>query len=270
MMYCAHCAIEIEGVPYERDGKAFCCERCYHAMQRMVDAAAAQETAYLDLIGALVRALDAREGETAGHAHRVARYTHLLARLIGVPAATCIHYCRGALLHDIGKIGVPDAILNKPGKLDPEEWEVMRRHPEIGRRILQDIAFLAPAADIVFTHHEHYDGSGYPRGLKGEAIPLGARIFAVVDALDAITTDRPYHAADTLTAAFAYLTQEAGARFDPAVVSSLLLYHAPFERLREQLAAQVHISVAPADIGRDEHDVLEATLARGALQEGSL
>ncbi|MHB1142335.1 MAG: HD-GYP domain-containing protein [Sulfuricaulis sp.] len=208
-----------------------------------------------DRPAALVRALDAREGETANHSQRVARYTHLLAHVDGIGAEDCLHICRGALLHDIGKIGIPDAILNKPGQLTDEEWQVMRRHPEIGARILEGIPFLAPAAEIVLAHHEHFDGGGYPRGLAGEAIPIGARLFAVADALDAITTDRPYHRAEPLDGALRYLEQEAGRRFDPRVVDTLEQHRPAMEQLMRTLAGQADISIDPAAIEQDvRHD----------------
>ena len=128
----------------------------------------------------------------------------------------------GVLLHDIGKIGIPDAILLKPGPLTPDEWTVMRRHPEIGKRLIERIPFLRGAVPIVYSHHEKWDGSGYPRALKGEDIPLGARIFAVVDAFDAMTFDRPYSKAVPFEAAKAEIRRCAGTHFDPAVVSAFL------------------------------------------------
>jgi len=132
------------------------------------------------------------------------------------------------LLHDIGKIGIPDAILLKPGPLTPEEWKVMHTHPEIGRRLIERIPFLRGAVPIVYSHHEKWDGSGYPRGLGGEDIPLGARIFAVVDAFDAMTFDRPYSKAITFDAAKAEIKRCAGTHFDPAVVEAFLRVPARF------------------------------------------
>lgn len=250
-VYCEHCDIEVVGAPFVTNGRTFCCERCYRAARRLAQAQAEHQAAYLHLIEALVRALDAREGEIAEHSHRVARYTHLLARLTGVPADTCIHYCRGALLHDLGKIGIPDVVLRKRGKLTPKEWDMMRQHPEIGFHILGGIQFLAKAAEIVLAHHEHFDGSGYPRGLAGNAIPLGARIFAVVDALDAITTDRPYHRAESLDNAFTYLHDNVGTVFDPEIVGNLERHWREFEQLMFALVKQTGISVDPDAIERD-------------------
>jgi HD-GYP domain-containing protein (c-di-GMP phosphodiesterase class II) len=128
----------------------------------------------------------------------------------------------GVLLHDIGKIGIPDAILLKPGPLTPDEWRIMRTHPEIGKRLIERIPFLRGAVPIVYSHHEKWDGSGYPRALTGEDIPLGARIFAVVDAFDAMTFDRPYSRAVPFEAAKAEIRRCAGTHFDPAVVEAFL------------------------------------------------
>jgi HD-GYP domain-containing protein (c-di-GMP phosphodiesterase class II) len=133
-----------------------------------------------------------------------------------------VHLRRGALLHDIGKMGIPDHILNKPGPLTEEEWEVMRQHPVHAYKLLAPIPFLHPALEVAYNHHEKWDGSGYPRGLKGEAIPLAARIFAVVDVWDALLDDRPYRRAWTEEAARAYLREQAGAHFDPQVVEVFL------------------------------------------------
>jgi HD-GYP domain-containing protein (c-di-GMP phosphodiesterase class II) len=136
----------------------------------------------------------------------------------------------GVLLHDIGKIGIPDAILLKPGPLTPAEWQVMRTHPEIGRRLVERIPFLLGAVPVVYHHHERWDGTGYPLGLSGEAIPLGARIFAVADAFDAMTVDRPYSRAIGLPEARERIRTSAGSHFDPAVVETFL--GIPLEALR--------------------------------------
>ena len=138
---------------------------------------------------------------------------------VGEPELTWIR--RGAILHDVGKIGVSDAILRKPGKLDAAEWEEMKRHPEMGYHMLKHIRFLAPALDIVHCHQERFDGSGYPRGLRGDAIPLGARIFAAVDTFDAMTSDRPYRPGMPVDDALAELRRCAGTQFDPQVVDAL-------------------------------------------------
>jgi putative nucleotidyltransferase with HDIG domain len=167
-------------------------------------------------------ALEMRDDETQGHALRVSTMTVDLARRMGMTETDLVHVRRGALLHDIGKMVVPDAILHKPGPLSEEEWEIMKRHPENGRAFLSKIPYLAPALDIPFCHHECWDGSGYPRGLASEAIPLSARIFAVIDAFDALTSDRPYRPAWSEEATLAYIQSRAGTHFDPLVVTEFL------------------------------------------------
>jgi putative nucleotidyltransferase with HDIG domain len=183
---------------------------------------------YQSTLEALATALDARDAETRGHSVRVAAYTVAVARRLGVPEGELTDIYRGALLHDVGKIGIPDAILLKPGKLTPEEWVEMRKHPEIGARMLQGIRFLEGALPIVLCHQERWDGTGYPQRLAGEAIPLGARIFAVVDTLDAIIRYK-------------------GIQFDPRVV-------------------EVFLSIPKSDWDAIHERVLETVTARGALR----
>ncbi|MFZ5651748.1 MAG: HD domain-containing phosphohydrolase [Bacillota bacterium] len=168
------------------------------------------------------RALDMRDKETEGHSQRVTEMTLRMARALGVKKEELVHVRRGALLHDIGKLGVPDGILLKPGPLTPEEWEIMRRHPQYAYEMLSPIAYLIPALDIPYYHHEKWDGTGYPRGLKGELIPLAARIFAIVDVWDALSSDRPYRPAWPPEKVHAYLKDEAGKHFDPQVVDVFL------------------------------------------------
>jgi putative nucleotidyltransferase with HDIG domain len=180
------------------------------------------EAAYHSTLYALVAALDAREHETGDHSQRVGRYTLALADRLGVPMNQRNDIFRGALLHDIGKIGVPDAILLKPGPLDPDEWEEMRKHPQTGFNILRSIGFLRIPAEIVLAHQERYDGTGYPRGLRGEEIPVGARIFAVADALDAMVSDRPYRRSLGFERALQEIARQSGTQFDPAVVAAVL------------------------------------------------
>jgi putative nucleotidyltransferase with HDIG domain len=180
------------------------------------------EAAYSSTLYALVAALDAREHETSDHSRRVVRYTLAIAERMGVPAAELPDIARGALLHDIGKIGVPDAILLKPGKLVPGEWDEMRKHPETGHTILQSIPFLEVPAEIVLAHQERWDGQGYPRGLIGEKIPLGARVFAIADTLDAITSNRPYRQGQTLERAREEIARYAGVQFDPRCAEAFL------------------------------------------------
>jgi putative nucleotidyltransferase with HDIG domain len=180
------------------------------------------EQAYESTLSALVTALDAREHETSDHSQRVVRYTVAIAGKMGICGPDLDRIGHGALLHDIGKIGVPDGILLKPGPLTPEEWVQMRRHAEIGHQILRQIEFLRSAAEIVLSHQERWDGGGYPRGLKGGEIPLGARVFAVADTLDAMTSDRPYRRAVRFADARAEIARCAGSQFDPDCVQAFL------------------------------------------------
>ncbi|HLF73158.1 MAG TPA: HD domain-containing phosphohydrolase, partial [Anaerolineales bacterium] len=167
-------------------------------------------------------ALDLRDKETEGHTRRVTELTLELARLFGFGEAELVHIRRGALLHDIGKMGVPDRILLKEGALTEEEWEIMRRHPGFAHEMLQPIGYLRPALDIPYCHHEKWDGTGYPRRLRGEEIPLTARIFAVVDVWDALTSDRPYRPAWSHEKVLALIREGSGRHFDPHVVEVFL------------------------------------------------
>jgi HD-GYP domain-containing protein (c-di-GMP phosphodiesterase class II) len=180
------------------------------------------EESYKITLEALVTALDAREHETRAHSQRVREYTLTLAQRLGLKHDDLIQAGRGALLHDVGKIGVRDSILLKPGKLSKEEWVEMKRHPQIGYDILQSIGFLSSAAEIVLCHQERWDGKGYPNMLAGLDIPLGARIFAVADTLDAMTSDRPYRKALTFEAASQEIRSCAGTQFDPNVADAFL------------------------------------------------
>ncbi|HJQ31849.1 MAG TPA: HD domain-containing phosphohydrolase [Pyrinomonadaceae bacterium] len=189
--------------------------------------------AYRTTLKALVAALEARDQETHGHSERVVSFSLRLGREFGLDAAQTRSLEFGSLLHDIGKIGVPDAILRKPARLSEEEWGQMRLHPIHGRQILRGIEFLEGAARVVAQHHERWDGSGYPLGLKGEEIDLNARIFAVADAFDAITSDRVYRGGRPYEAAVAELEGHAGRQFDPAVVAAFRsVPREEWERLR--------------------------------------
>jgi putative nucleotidyltransferase with HDIG domain len=168
------------------------------------------------------RALDLRDKETEGHTQRVTEMTVELARHMGISETDIRHIRRGAILHDIGKMAIPDAILFKPGPLSPEEWQIMHQHPDIAVQLLAPIPYLAAALDIPHYHHEKWDGSGYPTGLSGAHIPLPARLFAVVDVYDALTSNRPYRQAWSRQEALDYLRAQAGQHFDPAVVQIFL------------------------------------------------
>ncbi|MBI3661734.1 MAG: HD domain-containing protein [Acidobacteria bacterium] len=180
------------------------------------------EMSYDDTLRALGAALDMRDNETAGHSRRVTAYCLQIAKAVGVQGDELKNIERGSYLHDIGKIGIPDAILFKPAKLTEEERKVMESHARIGYDLVGSIAFLSPAAQIALTHQERYDGTGYPQGLAGKEIPLGARIFAVADTLDAMTSDRPYRRALPLEAAREEIKRESGRQFDPEVVRAFL------------------------------------------------
>jgi putative nucleotidyltransferase with HDIG domain len=185
----------------------------------------------------LVKALDARGHETQCHSQRVQAYTLRLAEQFKFTQAQMVDLARGALLHDIGKIGVPDSILLKPGKLTSEEWDEIKKHPTIGYNILKDVRFLDRVAWMVLCHHERFDGSGYPHSLKGEQIPLEARIFSVLDAYDAMTSDRPYRPAMCTEAARAVLVAHAGTQFDDLVVREFLnVPQVEWRRISEQYA----------------------------------
>ena len=170
---------------------------------------------------ALVTALDTRDTDTQGHSLRVVKYTLKLAELTGLKDEKELKVLEyGALLHDIGKIGIPDAILRKPSQLTKEEWQIMETHPIIGYKILNKIKFLEEASQIVLHHHEKWNGSGYPDKLKGENIPVGSRIFSVADAMDAMTSMRPYRKALTFTHAINELRKNSGSQFDPDIVEA--------------------------------------------------
>jgi putative nucleotidyltransferase with HDIG domain len=193
-----------------------------HKTQQVEDLFRRLNESYQTTLEALATALDARDAETLGHSVRVGAYTVAVAQRMGVRDPELTDVYRGALLHDVGKIGIPDAILLKPGKLTAEEWVEMRKHPEIGARMLQGIRFLEGAIPIVLCHQERWDGKGYPQRLAGKAIPLGARIFSVVDTLDAMTSNRPYRKALTYDDARAEIVKYSGTQFDPEVVAVFL------------------------------------------------
>lgn len=207
----------LQNKEYQRELERMVAERT----KELQNALEALDRTYTFTLRALVTALDTRDEETQGHSLRVAKYTLKLAELLGwgdTEQLKTLEY--GALLHDIGKIGIPDAVLKKPGALTKAEWEVMRTHPEVGYKILHKIEFLEEASEIVLFHHERFMGAGYPSGLKGKDIPIGARIFAVADTVDAMTSERPYRDALSFEDASNELNKFSGIQFDPRVVAA--------------------------------------------------
>ena len=204
------------------------------------------QVSYDGTLEALVNALDARDQETKGHSIRVSHYMMDIARELGVVEGTkqWVDMQRGSLLHDVGKIGVSDTILLKPGKLTDEEWELMRRHPEIGYNMLSKVAFLQGAAEIIYGHHERWDGKGYPQGLSHDEIPLGARIFPVVDTFDSMTSDRPYRQAKSTLDAMNEIMRCSGTQFDPLVVEAFLDIYETWVKAREELHALTDMPAA--------------------------
>lgn len=185
---------------------------------RLAQAYRELQVAYDTMLKGWVMALDMRDKETEGHSLRVTDLTLALAREWGVDEKEIEHLHRGALLHDIGKIGISDSILRKPGPLTSEEWAIMKQHPQYAYDMLSFSTFLKPALEIPYCHHEKWDGTGYPRGLQGEQIPLAARLFAIVDVWDALISDRPYRSAWSKEQALAYIQNQAGKHFDPKIV----------------------------------------------------
>jgi putative nucleotidyltransferase with HDIG domain len=197
------------------------------------------ERSYDTTLEALGDALDLKDSETEGHSRRVTAFTIALGRCMGIGAEEIKTIKHGAFLHDIGKMAIPDRILLKPGRLDAEETEIMRRHCVAGYQIVHKIPFLRDAAEIVHSHQEHYDGGGYPRKLRGENIPLGARIFAVADTLDAITSDRPYRKGSPFSVARNEISRCAGTQFDPRIVDAFLSVPIKvWEELRDSIAGR--------------------------------
>lgn len=217
--HCNGCGNRLAVVPSPQDDGRYLCECCYlRERESTLDCCAGLISGFAET---LVETLDLREHETGLHSRRVACHTLVLARHFTADRQQLNQIYWGALLHDLGKIGVPDSVLLKPGRLDAVEWEIMRRHPEAGFRIVRELPEMAEAAEVVLCHEEHFDGSGYPRGLSGDAIPVGARIFSVIDALDAMTSDRPYRKAMGFDAAIIEIGKHQSAQFDPKVIVAL-------------------------------------------------
>jgi putative nucleotidyltransferase with HDIG domain len=210
----------------------------------------ARERSYVEAVGAIVTAADARDHETSGHSFRVSLYAIALAKALGIHGDELKAIEWGALLHDVGKMVVPDEILRKMGPLTEDEWHIMKQHPTWGFDMLAEVSFLQPAAiDIIYSHHERWDGTGYPRRIAGVEIPLAARIFAVVDTYDAITSDRPYRRARSHQVALKELQRVAGQQLDPQIVEAFAaLPEVELRRLRE-LCKRVHPGLSlPADL----------------------
>jgi HD-GYP domain-containing protein (c-di-GMP phosphodiesterase class II) len=218
---CAVCGARSADRQYHLAEERVTCEHCLLDSRKAL-AGLLDVHPYEEFAESFAAALDLRERATGLHSKRVASHTLILARQHYSDAATLREIYWGSLLHDIGKIGVPDAILLKPDRLTPEEWTEMRKHPQIGHSILRSIDFLGVPAEIVLCHQERYDGRGYPRGLAGDAIPIGARIFAVADTFDAMTNDRPYRKGQGVEAARAEIARYAGTQFDPRAAEAFL------------------------------------------------
>jgi putative nucleotidyltransferase with HDIG domain len=231
------------------------------------------ERSYDVTLEALGDALDLKDAETEGHSKRVTAFTIQIARAMGIDPEAMRVMARGAFLHDIGKMAIPDAILLKPNPLDDEEKASMREHSYLGYRMLKKIPFLSEAAEIVYSHQEHWDGTGYPRGLKGEEIPLGARIFAIADTLDAITSDRPYRRSRTVQAAREEIAAWSGRQFDPAIVRVFLSIspsvweqlHVEIDSQQDHFCYSEHLSKGkPGLDGKEPADGNQAGTATGS------
>ncbi|HUW50610.1 MAG TPA: HD-GYP domain-containing protein [Sulfuricella sp.] len=220
---CKVCGASIgEDAPHARHTEGCVCEACFLGALGRTPAWEAVDAAYVALAEALAAALDAREQETGLHSKRVACHTLVLAQRFSDDASVLRQVYWGALLHDVGKIGIADSILLKHGPLTDDEWRIMQTHPLLGHRILSAAPFMSQAAEIVLCHEERFDGTGYPHGLAGEDIPLWARLFAVIDTLDAMTSDRPYRKGLCFDEAKAEIRRMSGTQFDPIAVEAFL------------------------------------------------
>src|SRR2546423_4934808 len=246
-----HRKLRLENQAYQANLESLVAARTEQLRQTMNDL----ERSYDITLEALGDALDLKDAETEGHSKRVTAYTIAMARAMGMSAEKIRVIARGAFLHDIGKMAIPDAILRKPGPLTEEERAIMREHCYRGYQMLRKIPFLTEASEIVYAHQEKFDGTGYPRQIKGEEIPLGARIFAVADTLDAITSDRPYRAAQPIAAAREEIARFEGTQFDPAVVRVFLqMPETIWEDLRKEIETQlIRFSVNAAKMRSAAH-----------------
>ena len=234
--------LKVENQAYQNRLEALVAARTELLQQKNAELVRAKdelERSYDFTLEALGDALDLKDAETEGHSKRVTAFTIAIARAMELPSERVRLIARGAFLHDVGKMAIPDAILRKPGRLTSEEQLLMREHAVKGYQMLNRIPFLKEAAHIVYSHQERFDGSGYPRGLKGDQIPLGARIFAVADTFDAITSDRPYRAAQSISSARREIQKHSGAQFDPHVVDTFLsIPEELWQTLRDEIDSQ--------------------------------
>src|SRR5208282_3585736 len=224
--------LKVENRTYQTNLEALVRARTDELRAAMADL----ERSYDITLQALGDALDLKDAETEGHSRRVTAFTIAIARAMGVPQDRVRVIARGAFLHDVGKMAIPDAILRKPGRLSPEEQVIMQQHAQLGYQMLRKIPFLHEAADIVYSHQERFDGSGYPRGLKGDQIPLGARIFAIADTFDAMTSDRPYRAAQSIPSGRREIQRQSGKQFDPEIVQ---VFQSISERIWQELRSEI-------------------------------
>jgi putative nucleotidyltransferase with HDIG domain len=232
-----HRKLRMENRAYQSNLESLVAARTEQLRQAMADL----ERSYDITLEALGDALDLKDAETEGHSKRVTAFTIAVARAMGLSSDKIRVIARGAFLHDIGKMAIPDAILRKPGALTADEKEIMKEHCYRGYQMLRKIPFLAEASEIVYSHQEKWDGTGYPRNLRGDQIPLGARIFAVADTLDAITSDRPYRAAQSTRAALEEIGRHGGTQFDPEVVKTFLsMPESIWDDLRRQINSQIN------------------------------
>jgi putative nucleotidyltransferase with HDIG domain len=229
--------LKMENRAYQTNLEALVAARTDQLRKAMTDL----ERSYDVTLEALGDALDLKDAETEGHSKRVTAFTIAIARALGLPKEEISVIARGAFLHDIGKMAIPDHILRKPGKLTHDEMLIMREHCYRGYQMLRKIPFLSEACDIVYSHQEKFDGTGYPRGLRSDEIPLGARIFSLADTLDAITCDRPYRKAQSLEAARAEIKRCSGTQFDPDIVEVFLrMPDNIWEDLRREINDQIY------------------------------
>lgn len=232
-----HRRLKLENRAYQSNLESLVAARTEQLRHAMTDL----ERSYDITLEALGDALDLKDAETEGHSKRVTAFTIAIARAMGLAGEKIRVIARGAFLHDIGKMAIPDSILLKPGALTPEETQIMREHCFRGYQMLKKIPFLAEASEIVYAHQEKYDGTGYPRGLHGEEIPMGARIFSIADTLDAITSDRPYRAARSIAVAREEVHRFSGRQFDPEVVRTFLdMPDTIWEDLRKEIDSQIY------------------------------